>query len=196
VREQPPDLILSDVMMPQLDGFELLRVLRAEDALRDIPVILLSARAGEESRIDGLDAGADDYLVKPFSARELLARVGAMLERERFRRAALKHERTLRQEALTVSARLDLRTAQFETLLNEAPLGVYLVDADFRIREVNPTAHSVFGEIAGLIGRDFDEVMHILWPKRYADEVVQLFRHTLETGEPYKTAGRARKERV
>jgi signal transduction histidine kinase len=88
LRERP-DLILSDVMMPQLDGFGLLKRLRASEGLRDVPVILLSARAGEESRIEGLDAGADDYLVKPFSARELLARVGAMLERDRLHRQSL-----------------------------------------------------------------------------------------------------------
>ncbi|HEY3744001.1 MAG TPA: response regulator, partial [Bryobacteraceae bacterium] len=72
-RELHPDLILSDVMMPQMDGFELLRTVRADPDLSGIPVILLSASAGEESRVEGLDAGADDYLVKPFSARELLA---------------------------------------------------------------------------------------------------------------------------
>ncbi len=78
-----------------------------------------------------------------------------------------------------------LRTAQFETLLTEAPLGVYLVDADFRIREANPTARAVFGDIPDLIGLDFDEVIHLLWPKAYADEVVRVFRHTLETGQAY-----------
>jgi PAS domain S-box-containing protein len=77
------------------------------------------------------------------------------------------------------------RTAQFETLLNNAPLGVYLVDADFCLRELNPTACRVFGGSPDLIGRDFAEVLHILWPKTYADEVVRLFRHTLETGQPY-----------
>ena len=70
-----PDLILSDVMMPRLDGFGLLRAVRADPTLNDIPMVLLSARAGEEANIEGIEAGADDYLVKPFSARELLARV-------------------------------------------------------------------------------------------------------------------------
>ena len=56
------------------------------------------------------------------------------------------------------------RTAQFETLLSEAPLGIYLIDADFRIRHVNPKTMPVFGDIPDLIGRDFAEVMHILWP--------------------------------
>lgn len=76
----PPDLVLTDVMMPNLDGFGLLKALRHNPTTREIPIILLSARAGEESRIEGLNAGADDYLVKPFSTRELLARVKANLE--------------------------------------------------------------------------------------------------------------------
>ncbi|MES2262241.1 MAG: ATP-binding protein [Pseudomonadota bacterium] len=71
----PPDLLLSDVMMPKLDGFGLIARIRATDALRQLPVMLLSARAGEEAKVEGLQAGADDYLVKPFSTNELLARV-------------------------------------------------------------------------------------------------------------------------
>jgi signal transduction histidine kinase len=73
-------------MMPILDGFGLLRGLRADDLTKTIPVILLSARAGESSRVEGLGAGADDYLVKPFSARELLARVEAHLNLQNVRR--------------------------------------------------------------------------------------------------------------
>ena len=80
---------------------------------------------------------------------------------------------------------LQHRTAQFATLLNQAPLGVYLVDADFRIREVNPIAAKVLGVIPNLIGRDFAEVIAILWPKEYAEDLVRVFRHTLETGEPF-----------
>ena len=170
-RRHRPDLILADVMMPQLDGFGLVASIRKDEALRSVPMVLLSARAGEESRIEGLDAGADDYLTKPFSARELVARLGALLELEHMRRRA--------------EAALRRRTAQFETLLNEAPMGVYVIDADFRITEANPTARPVFGDIPDLIGRDFEEVLHVLWPKQYADEVVRIFRRTLETGEPY-----------
>ncbi|MDQ2641882.1 MAG: ATP-binding protein, partial [Pseudomonadota bacterium] len=83
----PPDLVLTDLMMPRLDGFGLLKALRGNETTRRLPVILLSARAGEESALEGLDAGADDYLVKPFSSRELLARVRTHMELARQRRA-------------------------------------------------------------------------------------------------------------
>jgi signal transduction histidine kinase len=80
------DLVLSDVMMPKLDGFGLVQALRSDERTRTVPVILLSARAGEESRVEGMEAGADDYLIKPFSARELMARVEAHLHLQRERR--------------------------------------------------------------------------------------------------------------
>jgi len=87
-REQAPELVLTDVMMPRLDGFGLLAKLRGDPLTREVPVIMLSARAGEESRVEGMEAGVDDYLIKPFSARELLARVGAHLQMARIRREA------------------------------------------------------------------------------------------------------------
>ncbi len=101
IREHLPDLVLTDVMMPHLDGFGLLNALRADPRTHAIPIILLSARAGEESRIEGLEAGADDYLVKPFSARELLARVSANLKMAQLRRQAARRERQLRAETET-----------------------------------------------------------------------------------------------
>ncbi|MEH2179609.1 hybrid sensor histidine kinase/response regulator [Nostoc sp.] len=85
VCEQPPDLVLTDVMMPELDGFQLLNALRADPKTKGIPIILLSVRAGEEAAIEGLQAGADDYLIKPFSARELLTRVESHLQMVRLR---------------------------------------------------------------------------------------------------------------
>ena len=91
-----PDLVLSDVMMPRLDGFGLLAAIRGDPALSDLPVILVSARAGDEARVEGLDAGADDYLVKPFSALELLARVRTNLALARLRSQAAGQ---LREEA-------------------------------------------------------------------------------------------------
>ncbi len=88
VQSYAPDLVLSDIMMPELDGFGLIERLRANPATAAIPVILLSARAGEEAKVEGIAAGADDYLVKPFSARELLARVNTHVRLAEVRRRA------------------------------------------------------------------------------------------------------------
>ncbi|MBO0734180.1 MAG: response regulator, partial [Methylocapsa sp.] len=177
-RECKPDLVLADVMMPERDGIGLLRELRADPQLKLVPVILLSARAGEEARIEGMHAGADDYLIKPFSARELRARVESHLKIARIRKEAA--------EALRY------RTEQFATLLNQAPLGVYLVDADLRIREANPIARLRFGDIpGGVINRDLNEIAHMLLEKEFADEIVRIFRRALETGEPCITPARA-----
>jgi PAS domain S-box-containing protein len=85
VRADTPDLVISDVMMPEMDGLQLVSALRAEPRTAAIPVLLLSARAGQEASIEGLQAGADDYLVKPFAAAELLARVRANIELARLR---------------------------------------------------------------------------------------------------------------
>lgn len=84
-RKNVPDLVLTDVMMPNLDGRELLKELRRNPRTRLVPVIMISARAGEEARLDGLAAGADDYLVKPFSAKDLMARVASNLRLSRMR---------------------------------------------------------------------------------------------------------------
>ncbi|MFV2112478.1 SpoIIE family protein phosphatase [Micromonospora sp. LOL_025] len=85
IAERVPDLVLTDVMMPRLDGFGLVRALRADRRTAGLPIIVLSARAGEEAAVEGLRTGADDYLAKPFSSEELLARVGAHLELARLR---------------------------------------------------------------------------------------------------------------
>src|SRR4029077_9366503 len=112
-RASPPDLVLSDVMMPRLDGFGLLRALRADEGTRSVPVILLSARAGEEAAVEGLDAGADDYLVKPFSARELVARVRTHLEMAKQRR---EWESTLEQRVRERTAELAAENSRRESV--------------------------------------------------------------------------------
>ncbi|MEH2291519.1 ATP-binding protein [Nostoc sp.] len=95
VTERVPSLVVSDVMMPLLDGFELLKALRADAQTKEVPIILLSARAGEESVIEGLLAGADDYLIKPFSATELVTRVLAHLQMAQLRSQALHQQKTI-----------------------------------------------------------------------------------------------------
>ena len=128
----PPDLVLSDVMMPELDGFGLLAALRADAGLEGLLVILLSARAGEEARLEGLAAGADDYLVKPFSARELRARVDGAVRLARQRRHAAARERELQAEIVTERGRAVLHQTeqQLEFALEAGRLGSWELDMD------------------------------------------------------------------
>jgi PAS domain S-box-containing protein len=116
VRHRPADLLIADVMMPRLDGFGLLHAIRADEELKTLPVILLSARAGEEAKVEGLDAGADDYLVKPFSARELLARVDTQFELARVRREAMQALRT--------------SEARYRALVHSSTNALYRLSAD------------------------------------------------------------------
>jgi signal transduction histidine kinase len=112
-----PDLVLTDIMMPRLDGFGLLKALRADPRTSGVPVIMLTARAGEESRIKGMQQGVDDYMVKPFSGRELLARVAAHLEMARMRRESI--------QAIQASE------AQFRALISASSDAVYRMNADW-----------------------------------------------------------------
>ena len=117
-----PALVLADVMMPHLDGFGLLRAIREDSALAGTPVVLVSARAGEESRVEGLEADADDYLIKPFAARELLARVAAHVKMANLRRDTAEREERLRSEAELERERLrasEERLAETSRLLRE-----------------------------------------------------------------------------
>ena len=130
IAQRPPALVLSDVMMPRLDGFGLLRALRADERTKEIPFILLSARAGEESRFEGLAAGADGYLTKPFSARELLAKVESCLKLAQLRRAATQQEQVLRLEA-------EQAKQHAETILSSINDAFYVLDRDWRFTYVN-----------------------------------------------------------
>ncbi len=111
----PPDLVLADIMMPEMDGQALLRALREDPRTRHVPVIFLSARAGSEAVAEGLESGADDYLVKPFAARELLARVRTHLELSRLRMDNASIQRVGR----LLNAQLDLQSV-VQTLTDEA----------------------------------------------------------------------------
>jgi PAS domain S-box-containing protein len=132
----PPDLVLADIMMPGLDGFGLLRRLHADERTREVPVILISALAGEEARIEGLRAGAADYILKPFPARELLARVDACLEAHRLRREA--------EQRIT-------------RILESISDGFVVLDAGWRITYMNRVAKSLFAaqdtDPAAVLGR-------------------------------------------
>jgi len=137
-RHQRPDLLLTDVMMPGMDGFQLLEAVRGDPQLSDLPVVMLSARAGEDAQVEGLEAGADDYLSKPFSARELLARVSANLDMARTRRGAA--------EALRLSERkLQVEREFLASVLAKAPVGISIVDRDGLVTTINERGAELLG---------------------------------------------------
>jgi PAS domain S-box-containing protein len=141
----PPDIVVSDVMMPQLDGLGLVAALRADPRTERVPVILLSARAGQESAIDGLSAGADDYLVKPFEAGELQARVRANVELGWLR-----------------NHHADWRTAMVDSLQE----GFFVCDDQGTVVEINEAFAELLGYgSAGLPYR----IPHPWWPDRATD---------------------------
>jgi PAS domain S-box-containing protein len=142
-----PDLVLADVMMPGLDGLTLVARIRETPELAALPVLLLSARAGEESRGDGLAAGADDYLVKPFSATDLVARVASQLERSDARRAA--------DIALRTSE------ARWRTLVEGNPNPIATTDASGAITYLNPAWLTFLGvDPPGPLGWAWGDVIH------------------------------------
>ncbi len=83
VQKEEPDLIILDIMIPDLDGFEICKLLKANDNLKHIPIIMLSAKSQEHSIVTGLELGADDYITKPFSVHILVARIRAVLRRKK-----------------------------------------------------------------------------------------------------------------
>ena len=155
-----PDLVLTDIMMPEMDGFALLAALRQNPATRNIPVIMLSARAGEEARIGGVNAGADDYLTKPFSARELLARVDAQLKLAKMRREAVEQQAALNLEIF--------KAKRFAwDALEHIPEVFYTFDRDYRFTYVNAAGN----RIAERLGREL--VGESLW------DIVPLIRGSI-----------------
>jgi len=160
-KRNPPDLIVTDVMMPGLDGFELLRRLRADDGLAAIPIIMLSARAGGEARIEGLNAGADDYLVKPFSARELVARVETQL---RVRRQGLVAEEARRSAEEATRAKDEFMAMLGHELRN--PLAPILTT----LQVMQLRGSNIFEKERALIDR---QVRHVV---RLVDDLLEVSR--------------------
>jgi len=177
VRRLKPALVLSDVMMPGLGGFALLNAIRNDQSLRSIPVILLSARAGEESRVGGLQAGADDYLVKPFTARELIARVTTHVRMANLRREAAEREAQLRAEA-------DLERRRFQELLAQAPAGIgVLTGPEHRWSFVNDLYVHMTGRqrLADFLGKTLVESL----PEFETQPFIGLLDEVYRTGTPY-----------
>ncbi len=177
VRTQRPDLVLSDVMMPRLDGFGLLKALRAEPRTATIPVILLSARAGEEATIEGFDAGADDYLVKPFAARELLARVSSALALSWARREVVE-ERQHSEE-------------RFRAVQDASPDGFHVLAAvrnaagaivDFTWLYINEAAAAIAKRPReAFLGRRVNDLL----PGHRDSGLFEIYTRVLDTGNPW-----------
>jgi signal transduction histidine kinase len=152
-RQSPPDLVVSDVMMPLLDGFELLKAMRSDEQTRAIPIILLSARAGEESRVEGMQAGADDYLIKPFSARELLARVSGRLEIARLRQ---ERESQLKISQAELERKVQERTRELFNASQELrELSAQILQAqDQERRRIARELHDGAGQLLAALGME------------------------------------------
>lgn len=177
-----PDLVLTDVMMPAMDGFGLLAAIREDPSIRTTPVIMLSARAGEESHIEGLGAGADDYLTKPFTARELVARVEAQLKMARLRKEAAEQQSALSREVQ--------RARQFAwEALEHIPDCFATMDRDYRLTYMNAAAaritaasgiphmgHSLWELYPMLMGTPVEEHFRRAMEERVAVEFEQYFR--------------------
>ena len=160
IERDAPDLVLTDVMMPRLDGFGLIRKLRSDPKMKKIPVIVLSARAGEESRVEGMEQGADDYLIKPFSARELLARVNTHLHLARLRNES---EEVLSEQVRLRTRELEARTTkvvqQSEQLRDLSHKMLQMQDNERR--HVARELHDSAGQILAALGMSLAHVAQI-----------------------------------
>jgi PAS domain S-box-containing protein len=168
----PPDLVLTDIMMPRLDGLGLIRELRARSATAALPVIMLSARAGEEAESEGLEAGADDYLVKPFTARELMARVGAHISMYRLRLELMQKEHELRMKA-------EAAETQYRAILESISEGFVFIDRDWRIQYANEQWAALGNlPLANALSSNLWEI----FPELHASTFGRAYRAAMETG--------------
>jgi PAS domain S-box-containing protein len=168
----PPDLVLTDIMMPRMDGFHLLRSLRDDPVTAAIPVIMLSARAGEEAESEGLEAGADDYLVKPFTARELMARVGSHISMHR-----LRLELTTREHELRTAA--EKAEQQYRAILESISEGFLFVDREWRIRYANEQLAALGGvPLSSILGKTLWEA----FPGIENSSFARAYRGAMATG--------------
>lgn len=153
-----PHLLLSDIMMPRLDGLGLLKKMRSHPDTKNTPVIFLSARAGEEAKVEGLDAGADDYLVKPFTAKELMVRVTNLVRISEVRRETEK---------------------QFYHLFVQAPAIINVFKgADFRFELFHPKNREFFGDV-DYTGMPLEEVL----PGEDGQRIIAIMREVYSTGQ-------------
>jgi signal transduction histidine kinase/DNA-binding response OmpR family regulator len=187
LRDRRPDILVTDVMMPLLDGFGLLRAVREDSALRDLPIVMLSARAGDEAKVEGLDAGADDYLTKPFSSRELLARIAANIAMARLRREAAEAVHASEVKALEQAERVQL------ALDAGAIIGTWV----WNVKEDRVVGDEFFARAFNIdpersrLGIPFAEVVTAIHPEDW-ERVAGDINAALQRGGPFRCEYRVR----
>jgi DNA-binding response OmpR family regulator len=170
-RTEPFDLMILDIMLPGLDGITMTRAIRREPQLKDVPILMLTARREESDKVDGLESGADDYLTKPFGIRELMARVRALLRRRRSAANASAHQAPVTAGALHVDpARRLARVADRDVELTAHEFDLLYVLAS------NPGI--VFSRDA-LVQRVWGTETHIT--ERSVDTLIKRLRRKIET---------------
>lgn len=181
IRRDPPDMVLADVIMPRQGGVPLLRQIRAEPELRTMPVLLISARTDDNTRLEGLESGADDFLNKPFRSRELLARVTSQLELVRVRRESAA-------QVAAVARQLSLQLDDMRQLhqFSERLSGVQPVDC--MLQEVLEAALSVHGTQQGLLSLQENDRLEIAASRGFRAEVLELIRQARNSGPPCERA--------
>lgn len=195
--EKLPDLVLSDVMMPEVDGYQLLTVIKSNPATQNIPVVLLSARSDEEAKIEGMRYGADDYLVKPFSAKEMLTRIDARIQISRMQR---RTEAYLLEANKQLEQRVSERTKELEQsrqmlqdqkdllqkTLDAIPQMILVSDAEGKIKLINDQ----WFRYTGLSHEHFEDFtidqLEVIHPSQ-TKEIFPVLQKTIETGTPYHT---------
>lgn len=161
IHDQIPDLIISDVMMPDIDGFELVQKIKSDTATSQTPVILLSARAGEEATLEGLQTGVDDYLIKPFSSRELLSRVESVINLYQTRKATEQ---------------------QYVDLFMQAPVAICMLKGhDFLIQLANKNILDIWGKSSSVVGKHLLEAL----PEIKGQPFPQILEEVYKTGQPF-----------
>ena len=166
LQRRRPDLIITDVMMPLLDGFGLLQELRLDENTRKIPVLMLSARAGEESRVEALEAGATDYLVKPFAARELLARVDSVLLRGR------------------IQSIEEAQARRMEEVFSQAPVAIAILRGQQHTFEVANPSYLEMVDNRPLVGKPIREAL----PELAGQGIFELLDMVYATGEVFRAS--------
>ena len=174
--KEQPSLILSDIMMPRLDGLALLHAVRSDPRWRELPVILLSARAGEEATIEGLEAQADDYIVKPFPARELIARVSSQIAMNRLRREA---QRAVAESEERFRIALSCSRVGFTVLQAVRASSGAIVD--FEWKYVNPSAERLLQQPSeSLLGERVSRTVPRIWD---ASDMFETLVRVVQTGD-------------